>query len=152
VHIGVVEAVDEVLVAAMARLVPQLSTSSPPPDAAALAAIVESPACDLLVARVEDGDVGDDIVGSLTLVTFPIPTGIRSWIEDVVVDESVRGRGVGEALNRFALDLARSKGAKTVDLTSRPSREAANRLYQRLGFQPRDTNVYRHTLPPAPSV
>ena len=85
-------------------------------------------------------------VGTLTLVVFRIPTGVRAWIEDVVVDDAARGHGVGEALNQFALDLARGKGAKTVDLTSRPSREAANRLYQRIGFQPRETNVYRFDL------
>ena len=86
------------------------------------------------------------ILGSLTLVVFPIPTGIRAWIEDVVVDDAARGRGVGEELNRFALDLAGRLGARTVDLTSRPSREAANRLYQRIGFEARDTNVYRFSL------
>jgi ribosomal protein S18 acetylase RimI-like enzyme len=95
----------------------------------------------VFVARV-DGN----IVGSLTLVTFRIPTGIRAWIEDVVVDESARGHGVGEALNQAAIEEARRKGAVTVDLTSRPSREAANRLYQRIGFVQRDTNVYRYSL------
>jgi ribosomal protein S18 acetylase RimI-like enzyme len=135
-------AVDDELVAAMARLIPQLSSSSPPPDAAALTAIVESECCHLLLAREDDGTV----LGSMTLVVFPIPTGVRAWIEDVVVDVDARGRGVGEAMNRHALELARSLGAKTVDLTSRPSREAANRLYQRIGFEPRETNVYRYTL------
>lgn len=135
-------AVDDDLVAAMAHLIPQLSSSSPPPDAAALGAIVASDACHLLLARDDDGTV----LGSMTLVVFPIPTGVRAWIEDVVVDGDARGRGVGEALNRQALELARSLGAKTVDLTSRPSREAANRLYQRIGFEPRETNVYRYTL------
>jgi ribosomal protein S18 acetylase RimI-like enzyme len=95
----------------------------------------------VFVARV-DGN----IVGSLTLVTFRIPTGIRAWIEDVVVDETARGHGVGEALNQAAIEEARRKGAVTVDLTSRPSREAANRLYQRIGFVQRDTNVYRYSL------
>ena len=85
-------------------------------------------------------------MGSLTLVTFPIPTGIRAWIEDVVVDSDARGKGVGEALNVFALAEAKRQGAITVDLTSLPSREAANRLYQRLGFKARETNVYRFTL------
>ena len=125
----------------MARLIPQLSSSNPPPTHAELAAIIANDSCDVLVAK-----DGDSIVGSLTLVVFPIPTGIRAWIEDVVVDESSRGKGVGEALNTFALQRARERGAKTVDLTSRPSREAANRLYQRLGFVARDTNVYRYTL------
>ncbi len=95
----------------------------------------------MLVARVDDA-----IVGSLTLVVFRIPTGMRAWIEDVVVDEAARGHGVGEALNREALRIARERGAITVDLTSRPSREAANRLYRRLGFIERETNVYRMEL------
>ena len=129
------------LTEAFARLIPQLSKSSPPPSPDELAEMIASPASDVLVARV-DGR----IVGTLTLVVFRIPTGVRAWIEDVVVDDSARGHGVGEALNQFALDLARSKGAKTVDLTSRPSREAANRLYQRIGFVARETNVYRFSL------
>ncbi len=79
----------------------------------------------------------------MTLVVFRIPTGVRAWIEDVVVDEAARGRGVGEALNRAALELAERRGARSVDLTSRPSREAANRLYRKLGFVERETNVYR---------
>jgi ribosomal protein S18 acetylase RimI-like enzyme len=131
--------VTEELVAAMARLIPQLSSSSPPPGAEALDAIVGSDACHLLLARDDDGT----ILGSMTLVVFPIPTGIRAWIEDVVVDGDARGRGVGAALNRAALERARDLGARTVDLTSRPSREAANRLYRRLGFVARETNVYR---------
>jgi ribosomal protein S18 acetylase RimI-like enzyme len=135
------EEVTPALVDAFARLVPQLSSSSPPPTAAELGEMVAAPGTHVLVAR-----DGGDIVGSLTLVVFRIPTGMRAWIEDVVVDEAGRGRGVGEALNRFALDLARGQGCRTVDLTSRPSREAANRLYQRLGFVARDTNVYRFTL------
>lgn len=140
----VIEIADEAnheLVEAFARLIPQLSKSSPPPSAAEVAEMVESAASDVLVARL-DGR----IVGTLTLVVFRIPTGVRAWIEDVVVDDAARGHGVGEALNQFALDLARRKGAKTVDLTSRPSREAANRLYQRIGFHPRETNVYRLDL------
>jgi ribosomal protein S18 acetylase RimI-like enzyme len=103
--------------------------------------MVQSSATLLLVARV-DGR----IAGSLTLAMFRIPTGLRAWIEDVVVDGDARGTGVGEALNLRAIDEARKRGAVTVDLTSRPSREAANRLYQRLGFVARDTNVYRFTL------
>jgi len=85
-------------------------------------------------------------VGSLTLVLFRIPTGLRAWIEDVVVDESARGKGVGQLMNEAAIAYARNAGAKTVDLTSRPSRDVANRLYQRLGFKKRDTNVYRYVL------
>lgn len=129
------------LVEAFRDLLPQLSRSAPPINEAALDEIVASPATHLLVAL--DGDA---VLGSLTLAVFRIPTGLRAWIEDVVVDEAGRGRGVGEALNRHALDLAAERGCRTVDLTSRPSRDAANRLYQRLGFHPRDTNVYRYDL------
>ncbi|MFN8052732.1 MAG: GNAT family N-acetyltransferase [Acidimicrobiales bacterium] len=128
------------VVAAFARLIPQLSSSSPAPTVEELVEMVTSDADHLLVAT----DVDGTILGSMTLVVFRIPTGVRAWIEDVVVDESARGRGVGEALNRSALELAYGLGAKTVDLTSRPTREAANRLYQKLGFELRSTNVYRH--------
>lgn len=143
VAIEILDRVTPQVVAAFARLIPQLSSSSPPPTAHELQAMVDADANDVLVAV--DSATGD-VLGSLTLVTFRIPTGIRSWIEDVVVDDAARGRGVGEALNRFALDLARSKGAKTVDLTSRPTREAANRLYQRMGFDQRNSNLYRFDL------
>ena len=135
--------VTDALVQAFELLTPQLSSSNPPPTRAELAAIVDSPASILLLAV--DADSGA-ILGSLTLAWFRIPTGVRAWIEDVVVDGEARGRGVGEALNRDALARARALGAKTVDLTSRPSREAANRLYQRIGFIARDTNVYRFSL------
>lgn len=127
--------------AAFARLIPQLSTSNPPPSAETLATIAASEASHLLLA-VED----EQILGSLTLVVFRIPTGIRAWIEDVVVDGEARGKGVGGALNEAALELAAELGAITVDLTSRPSREAANRLYVRLGFQLRETNLYRYSF------
>lgn len=129
------------LVDAFARLIPQLSKSSPPPTATEIDEIARGEATVLFVARV-DGE----IMGSLTLAVFRIPTGLRAWIEDVVVDDAARGAGVGAALNRAALDEARRRGARTVDLTSRPSREAANRLYQRLGFVARETNVYRFDL------
>jgi len=145
-NVEVVEAteVTPALVEAFERLIPQLSRSNPPPTAEELGLIVASPASILLVAV--DRDAADRIVGSLTLAWFRIPTGVRAWIEDVVVDESARGRGVGEAINRVAIERARAAGATTVDLTSRPSREAANRLYQRMGFEPRQTNVYRYSL------
>ncbi|MCY4492824.1 MAG: GNAT family N-acetyltransferase [Acidimicrobiaceae bacterium] len=132
--------VTEELVAAMERLVPQLSRSNPVPSAAALREIVESDAVTLLMAR----DRGE-VIGTLTLVLFRIPTGIRAWIEDVVVDEGARGSGVGRSLNEAAVKRALAAGAVTVDLTSRPSREDANRLYRKLGFEPRQTNVYRFT-------
>lgn len=126
---------------AFARLLPQLSSSAPPVTRDELVSMISSDASHVLVAR--DEDTGE-LVGSLTLVVFRIPTGVRAWIEDVVVDGAARGKGVGEKLNRFALDLASALGARTVDLTSRPSREAANRLYKRIGFEPRDTNIYRY--------
>ena len=103
---------------------------------------MRSPTTPLLVARHGEPP---EIVGTLTLVVFRIPTGLRAWVEDVVVDDSARGQGVGSALTREALRRAEAAGARTVDLTSRPSREAANRLYRRLGFEMRETNVYRHS-------
>lgn len=133
------------LVDAFERLTPQLSSSAPAPTAGELAEIVASNATSLLIAVDPTRAGSDAIVGSMTLAVFAIPTGVRAWIEDVVVDSSARGAGVGAALNRRALELAAERGAKTVDLTSRPSREAANRLYQRLGFVARETNVYRYS-------
>jgi len=139
IEISICDNVDETVVAALGKLIPQLSASSSLPSAEQLSEILDHDASTLLLAR-----EGDTIVGSMTLVVFPIPTGLRAWIEDVVVDEQVRGQGVGEALNRRAMEIALKAGAKTIDLTSRPSREAANRLYQRLGFTARDTNIYRY--------
>lgn len=136
------EATDEV-VAAVGRLLPHLSRSSPAPTPAEVDEIVSSPSTTLFVAR--DG-AGGPIVGTLTLAVFRIPTGVRAWIEDVIADPVVSGRGCGAALTNAALDAARAAGARTVELTSRPSREAANHLYRKLGFQPRDTNVYRYEL------
>ena len=133
--------VDDELLAAMNRLVPQLSNSNSPPDRSALEGMVASDSSILLAAFIDR-----EIVGSLTLVVFSIPTGKRAWIEDVVVDEKCRNKGIGEALNQDAIKIARQLGAKTVDLTSRPSRESANRLYKRLGFLQRDTNIYRFEI------
>jgi ribosomal protein S18 acetylase RimI-like enzyme len=131
------------VVEALRRLLPLLSASAPPPGPDEVADIVSSPATTLLVAR--DG-AGGPIVGTLTLALFRIPSGTRAWIEDVIVSKEARGRGCGEQLTLAALSLARRAGARTVELTSRPSREAANRLYRRLGFEARDTNVYRFDL------
>jgi ribosomal protein S18 acetylase RimI-like enzyme len=128
------------LCAAVEHLVPQLS-SSPPPGRAVLERIVADPATTLFVARGDDG-----IVGMLTLATFQVPTGVRAWIEDVVVDTAARGGGVAVALVQAALERSAELGARTVDLTSRPQREAANRLYLRMGFEMRRTNVYRKAL------
>jgi ribosomal protein S18 acetylase RimI-like enzyme len=141
VQVEIANRVDNDLVVAFQRLIPQLSKSNPAPTKEQLESIVASDSSCILLAKV-DGM----IVGSLTLVTFHIPTGIRAWIEDVVVDADARGKGVGEALNVFAIAEAQRQGALTVDLTSRPSREAANRLYQRIGFKARDTNVYRFQI------
>jgi len=141
--------VDDAVVAAIARLLPQLSGSAPPPTASSVGAIVSSPATRLLVAVEDDAMAATpagQVVGTLTLAVFPIPSGVRAWIEDVITDEAARGRGVGEALTLRALELAREAGARTVELTSRPSRAAANRLYSRLGFEIRKTNVYRFDL------
>jgi ribosomal protein S18 acetylase RimI-like enzyme len=137
--IEIVEHPTQEVVEALGRLLPQLSSATPP-DAAVLAEILAGGST-MFVARV-DGR----IVGSLTLVLYRIATGLKAWIEDVVVDEGARGHGVGEALNLAALDEARRRGATAVSLTSRPSRSAANRLYQRIGFSARDTNVYRYDL------
>ena len=120
-------------------LVPQLSASSAIPGKKELSEIAADD--NLFIARDEG-----KIVGSLTLIIFRIPTGVRAWIEDVVVDGEQRGKGIGEALTRAALDRAAELGSRTVDLTSRPSREAANRLYQRVGFKLRESNLYRYTF------
>jgi ribosomal protein S18 acetylase RimI-like enzyme len=132
--------VDAELVEAFARLIPQLSSSSPPPDASELRGVVNDPGNVVFIARL-DGH----IVGTLTLVTFRIPTGMRAWIEDVVVDSAASGHRIGELLTRAALDRAAALGVRTVDLTSRPSREAANYIYQKVGFEQRETNLYRFT-------
>jgi ribosomal protein S18 acetylase RimI-like enzyme len=130
------------IVDAVARLVGQLSRSAAPPTTAELGDIVSSPATDLFIAI----DDGGTIIGTATLVTFRIPTGARAWIEDVVVDEAGRGQGVGTALTEAMVERAQELGCRTVDLTSRPSRASANRMYQRAGFVARDTNVYRLDL------
>ncbi len=143
-QIEIATAVDDELIEALARLVPQLQPGAPPPSVEHIREIVRSPSTTLLVAR--EGGEGSRIIGVLFLVVFRLGTGLRAWIEDVVVDSAARGKGVGDALNREALEMARSRGAATVDLTSRPARTAANRLYQRLGFEQRQTNVYRYVF------
>jgi ribosomal protein S18 acetylase RimI-like enzyme len=137
--IEVAKVVDDDLVTAFARLIPQLSSSSPPPTREQLQELVVNDDTVLFVARI-DGQ----IMGSLTLAFYRIPTGLKAWIEDVVVDDAARGRGLGAALNHAALDEAKRRDAKDVSLTSRPTKEAANRLYQRIGFEARETNIYRY--------
>lgn len=142
VEIEQVHTVDAEMADAIVRLLPQLSRSAPAPSLDELQAIARSDATTLFVAR----DGAGRIVGSLTLAVFRIPTGVRAWIEDVVVDESARGAGVGASLVHEAIRVAQEEGARTVDLTSRPDREAANRLYLRVGFTQRTTNVYRYSI------
>jgi ribosomal protein S18 acetylase RimI-like enzyme len=145
VEIEVVQKVTDEIVEAFGRLLPQLSTTARPLDVSALTKIATAEASNVLIAR-----VGGEIVGTLTVVIFPIPTGVRAWIEDVVVDEEARGKEfggkrVGEALTIEAIRLAREADAKTVDLTTRPSRVAAGKLYERLGFEQRNSRVYRYS-------
>lgn len=129
------------LKAALDLLVPQLSKSNPPPTLAEVGEMLASDAITQFVARDDDGR----IIGVSTLAIFPIPTARRAWIEDVIVDEPSRG-GVGAALTKAMIERARHRGCKTIELTSRPAREAANHLYRKLGFQLRETNVYRYEL------
>jgi ribosomal protein S18 acetylase RimI-like enzyme len=139
-----VKTVDPALVASIAKLLPQLSSSAAAPTTEHIRRVVESPGSTLLVAR-QRGDARD-VVGMLTLVMLTIPSATRAEIHDVVVDAAARGAGIAEMLARRALELARAKGAERVDLTSRPTRAAANRLYPRLGFKRHETNVYRYTF------
>jgi ribosomal protein S18 acetylase RimI-like enzyme len=137
VNVERVTAADDALAGAVARLVPQLSPTRRPASLAELVELVSAPGTRLIVAR-----DGETVLGMLTLIVYRVPTGIRGWIHDVVVDESARGRGVGEALAREALREAEEAGAISVELTTREARVAANRLYRRLGFEQRETNVY----------
>jgi ribosomal protein S18 acetylase RimI-like enzyme len=131
----------EELIAGLNRLLPQLSSSAVPLTSDDVEAVVHSESATLFVA-LDDGTV----VGTLTLVVFAIPTGRRAWIEDVVVDEEWRGAGVGQEMTLAAIDEARQRGVRSIDLTSRPSREAANAMYVKLGFEARETNVYRRMI------
>ena len=132
---------DARVLTALNRLLPQLSSSASPLTEAELRRIIDAESSHLLMAEVEG-----ELVGSLTLAMFRIPTGVRAWIEDVVVSDTARGHGVGRALNEHAIALAKRLGVKTLNLTSRPSREAANALYQKIGFKTRETNVYRYDI------
>jgi ribosomal protein S18 acetylase RimI-like enzyme len=126
------------LVDAFQRLIPQLTENNPPPALGQLTALVKSESSTLLIARTDDSSV----VGALALTVYPVPTGIRSIIEDVIVDESVRGQGIGEALMRQGIEIAKERGAAQITLTTNPKRDAANRLYLRMGFKLRETNSY----------
>ena len=124
------------------RLLPQLSSSAQPLSREEIQKLLAQECLHLVCAL----DENDRILGMLSLVVFDIPTGRRAWIEDVVTDQAARGQGVGQSLVDAAVEHARELGAKTVDLTSRPTREAANRLYRRVGFLQRETNVYRKSF------
>ena len=143
IHITEIVDITDEVVAAFSRLIPQLSSSSPPPGPDELSEMAANPNTVLLGAR--DSENGT-LVGTLTLAFFRIPTGLQARIEDVVVDEAGRGKGIGRDLTNAAIDRARAAGAKAVGLTSRPGREAANALYSSLGFERRETNVYRLKL------
>jgi ribosomal protein S18 acetylase RimI-like enzyme len=140
IGIEVLDKVTGEVVDAFGRLLPQLSSTAKPLDADALAIVISSPAVTVLLAR---GD-GGAIIGTLTLAMFPAPAGMRAWIEDVVVDQAAGRQGAGTALVREALRLAEAAGARTVDLTSRPSRQAAGGLYLKAGFTQRETRLYRY--------
>jgi ribosomal protein S18 acetylase RimI-like enzyme len=129
------------LLVGLNRLLPQLTSNAESLTSDDLESMLHSESATLFVAL-----DGDTVVGTLTLVVFSIPTGRRAWIEDVVVDESSRGVGVGRQLTMSAIEEARLRGVRTIDLTSRPSREAANAMYLKLGFERRETNVYRYSL------
>ena len=131
--------VTDELLDALTRLITQLKISSPRLTRDDVAALVSSDSVTLLTAR---ADASARIVGMLTLIVYRVPTGVRARIEDVVVDESARGRGVAVELVRRALEIAREKGADGVALTSNPRRETANKLYQKVGFKRWETNVY----------
>ena len=130
------------LAAALRRLLPQLTGSIPPVDVDRLALVLEQPAVTLLVARAEDGE----IVGTATVIIVATAASWVARLEEVVVDAEARGKGVGAALTSAAIEVARERGVEHLELTTAPRREAANRLYQRLGFKRRETNVYRHPL------
>jgi len=141
-QIELVSQADDELFEAFQRLVPQLTNNNPPPSLNDLTDLVREPSSTLMVARSEHGE----IIGALTLTVYRVPTGIRSIIEDVIVDNSARGQGIGEALVKHAIEVAREKGASNISLTCNPMREAANRLYQRMGFKKRETNAYQIKL------
>jgi ribosomal protein S18 acetylase RimI-like enzyme len=139
-YIAVVSEASRELHEALQRLVPQLGAHKTPPTMEDVVALVRSEASTLLIAR--EPDESGSIVGIVCLVVYRVPTGVRSIIEDVVVETDRRGRGIGAALLHAALEMARAAGAEGVSLTSNPKREAANQLYQSMGFELRQTNPY----------
>jgi ribosomal protein S18 acetylase RimI-like enzyme len=143
-HIEKISKLTEEVYSAVKLLVPQLGVHKVNPTWDELNALIRSESSKLIVARYPDET--SQISGILTLAIYRVPTGMRSIVEDVIVDEKKRRRGIAEALMRYAIDLAREAGANGVALTSNPQREAANRLYQAMGFQKRETNAYFYKL------
>ncbi len=141
-QIEIVYQADDELYEAFQRLVPQLTNNNPPPTQEELVALIQEPSSTLMIARSDDGQ----IIGALTLTVYRVPTGIRSIIEDVIVDLSARGQGIGETLMLRAIEIAKEKGASNITLTSNPLRVAANKLYVKLGFEKRETNAYQMKL------
>jgi ribosomal protein S18 acetylase RimI-like enzyme len=141
-HIEIATQADDELYDAFQRLIPQLTKNNPPPTLDLLRSLLADTSSTLLVAR----DDSNKIIGALTLIVYKVPTGIRSIIEDVIVDEFARGKKVGEQLMVKAIEIAKSRGVNNISLTSNPHRLAANRLYIKLGFQKRETNAYQMKL------
>ncbi len=144
IQITRIKSITPAMVQAFERLLPQLAPNVPQPTLEQWEEILANANNYVLLAHEGDDSTlsSQAILGSLTLALYRTPSGLHAWIEDVVVDVTARGRGIGEALCRAALDIAQQAGAHGVSLTSRPTREAANRLYQRMGFVQRQTNVY----------
>jgi len=141
IRIEVATQFSDELLRGISALVPQLSSSRHALTAAELREITACPVVRLLTAK-----DGTEVVGMLTLLLVRIPTGLRAILEDLAVDAAYRRQGVGSALMMSACDIAAKAGARTVDFTSRPSRVDANRLYLNLGFERRDTGIFRLTL------
>ena len=129
------------LLDALTSLLPQLNPQLKPVTMERLSRVIDDPATTLLVVR-EDAR----IVGAAAVLVYATPAYVKARIEDVVVDEHARGKGVGEALVRRCITVARERGAEIVELQSARSREVANRLYPRLGFELRESNLYRLNL------
>jgi ribosomal protein S18 acetylase RimI-like enzyme len=142
--LGSADSADDAVVEAFARLIPLLSSSAPIPDRARIERVLGHPGNTVFAARTPDPE--RRILGLLTLVHIELPTGAEARVEDVVVDDAARGLGLGRALVLAALGAAARRGARHVDLTSAPRRVAARQLYQSLGFEQRETGVFRHGL------
>ncbi|MFV0536376.1 MAG: GNAT family N-acetyltransferase [Dysgonomonas sp.] len=128
------------IIEAFSILIPQLTAKSETPNKKYLEEIIKTQSAYLFTA------CNPDIVGSITVVVMNTPSGSKAWIEDVIVDKNARGQNVGEKLVSFAIDFAKKLNITSINLTSSPDRVAANKLYQKLGFILRETNVYRLTI------